>query len=183
MNTNPWENYPHVWKTESAFMSWVRGGIRKGLWNTNPIKLEFIKNNRKLIENPNPKGKKSQVFGATCSLCHKNKVLKDIQVDHIEGGHSLRSIDDIDSFIKKIVLVSDSDLALVCTDCHKIKSYADAQGISFGAACVEKNIIAISKLSKNDQIEFLEAHGIFDYGKTKVSLKQAVVALLRLRNS
>ncbi len=92
MTKNPWENYPHVWKTESAFMSWVRGGIRKGLWNTNPVKLEFIKNNRKLIDNPNPKGKKAQVFGANCSLCHKDKPQKDIQVDHIEGGHSLKSV-------------------------------------------------------------------------------------------
>ena len=23
-----WERYPHIWATESAYMSWLRGGIQ-----------------------------------------------------------------------------------------------------------------------------------------------------------
>ena len=32
----PWEAYPQIWKSEAAFMSWLRGGIRGGLWNKHP---------------------------------------------------------------------------------------------------------------------------------------------------
>ena len=62
------KEYSHIWKTESAFMSWLRGGVRGGLWNKHPVKLEFIKKNRIQIPNPNPKGKKPTVWGAVCAL-------------------------------------------------------------------------------------------------------------------
>ena len=48
-----WELYPEIWKTESEFMSWIRGGIRR-IWSKHPVKLEFIKQNRVKIPNPKP---------------------------------------------------------------------------------------------------------------------------------
>lgn len=64
--------YPHIWKTESSLMSYIRGGIRRNLWNRSPIKIEFIKNNRIRIPNPNPRGKVKEVWGAYVALgqCH-----------------------------------------------------------------------------------------------------------------
>ena len=29
------------WKTEAAFLSYVRGGLRRGLWMNSPVKREF----------------------------------------------------------------------------------------------------------------------------------------------
>ena len=46
----------HVWKTESAFMSWLRGGIRR-MWSKHPVRIEFMKQNRIRIPNPNKNGK------------------------------------------------------------------------------------------------------------------------------
>ena len=40
----------HVWKTESAFMSWLRGGIRR-MWSKHPVRIEFMKQNRTRIPN------------------------------------------------------------------------------------------------------------------------------------
>ena len=28
----PWEAYPDVWPTKASFFSWLRGGLRRALW-------------------------------------------------------------------------------------------------------------------------------------------------------
>jgi hypothetical protein len=161
----PWEAYPHIWKTESAFMSWLRGGIRGGLWNKHPVKLEFIKKNRIQIPNPNPKGKKPTVWGAVCSLTGEIVPINQIQVDHKVGNHSLRSLDDIQSFIESIVLVTDEDLQLVSKDAHTVKSYAERKGITFEEAIIEKKVIAFGKLPVEEQKSFLTAM----YGNDRIT--------------
>jgi len=160
MENMPWDNYPHIWKTKSAFMSWLRGGIRRSLWSRSPIKLEFIKKNRKMIENPKKGSRcKPQVWGANCCSCGKDYVLKDIEVDHKVGNHSLREISDIEKFIMGIVMVSEKDLQLVCKPCHKIKTHAEKYGLSFEEAVKEKKLISYGKLKTDEQIKILESHG------------------------
>jgi 5-methylcytosine-specific restriction endonuclease McrA len=162
----PWDNYPHIWRSKSSFMSWLRGGIRRSLWSRSPIKLEFIKKNRKTIENPKKGNRnKPQVWGATCCICGKDYVLKDIEVDHKVGNHSLKEISDIESFIMSIVMVSENDLQLICKSCHKIKTHAEKNGISFEEAVKEKKLIAYGKLKTDEQIKILES-----YGKPSTSL-------------
>lgn len=153
----PWEAYPHIWKTESAFMSWLRGGIRGGLWNKHPVKLDFIKSNRVQIPNPNPKGKKATVWGATCALTGNIVPISEIQVDHVVGGHSLKDISDIQAFIEAIVLVTEEDLQLVSKEAHAVKSYAEKQGITFEEALLEKKVIAFKKLSTEEQTNILQS--------------------------
>ena len=158
-NKLPWDIYPHIWKTKSAFMAWIRGGIRRSLWSRSPIKLEFIKKNRILIENPSKARKnKTHVFGAVCVFCGKQHPLKNIEVDHKSGNNSLREVDDIGPFIMSIVMVTEDDLQLVCKDCHKIKTHAEKNSISFYGAMRAKKIIAYMKLSTDKQIEILSAH-------------------------
>lgn len=151
----PWEAYPHIWKTESAFMSWLRGGIRGGLWNKHPVKLEFIKKHRIQIPNPNPKGKKPTVWGAECALTGNIVPINQVQVDHKVGNHSLQSISDLQSFIEAIVLVNDDDLQLVSKDAHAVKSYSEKMGITFEEAVIEKKVIAFGKLPAKEQTKIL----------------------------
>lgn len=153
-----WDEYPHLWKTQSAFFSWIRGGVRRSLWNRSPIKLEFIKNNRRKINNPNPRGKVAQVWGGDCALCNNTFILKDLEVDHKTGNHSLTKIEDIQKFIEGIVLVTESDLQMVCKPCHKAKSMADKQGISIEDALISRKVIAIMK-DKLDK-QFLIDRGV-----------------------
>ena len=138
----------HVWKTESAFMSWIRGGIRRSLWNRHPVKLEFIKNNRMRIPNPNPRGKVAEVWGGVCALTGETHVIANLEVDHKTGNHSLRCIDDVNSFVAGIVLITESDLQFVSKEAHKIKSYSEKYNITFNQAKVEKTIIQLRKEKK-----------------------------------
>ena len=144
-----WEMYPHIWATESAYMSWLRGGIRRYLWSKNPVKLEFIKQNRIKIPNPNPKGKVKEVWGGVCALTGNTYPIGDMEVDHKEGNHSLKTLDDLVPFVKGIVMITLDDLQLVSKEAHKIKSYAEKQGISFEEAKIEKEVIEIIKQKKD----------------------------------
>lgn len=176
-----WEIYPHIWKTESSFMSWIRGGIRRSLWNRHPVKLEFIKQNRIKIKNPNPKGKVDKVWGGVCALTGETHVIANLEVDHQTGNHSLQTLKDVEQFISGIVNITLEDLQFVSKEAHKIKSYAEKQGISFEEAKAEKT--AIELIKKGVDKQFLIDHNIKaeNIGSTQaVRRKQIVEILLEL---
>ena len=153
------EKYPHIWKSKSAFMSYLRGGFRRGVWLKHPVKLEFIKNNRERIPNPNPKGKASEVWGGRCNVCKNLFVQSQLSVDHIrEYSATLKDVSDIQNFVELISLVTEDDLQLVCKDCHDTISYSQKQGCSLEEAKVRKKHILIAK-EKRFKRE-LEARGM-----------------------
>ena len=169
----------HVWKTESAYYTWLRGSIRRAMWSKNPVKLEFIKQNRIKIPNPNPKGKVKEVWGGVCALTGETHVIGDMEVDHISGNHSLKTLDDLVPFIKGIVMITLDDLQLVSKEAHKIKSYAEKQGISFDEAKAEKT--AIELIKKGVDKQFLIDHNI-EVGSTQASRRRQIVELLLEQN-
>ena len=140
------EKYPHIWKTKAAFMSYLRGGVRRACWMKHPVKLEFIKNNRERIPNPNPKGKTSEVWGGRCNVCKNLFVQSQLSVDHVrEYSATLKDVSDIQKFVELISLVTEDDLQLVCKDCHDTISYSQKQGCSLEEAKVRKKHILIAK--------------------------------------
>ena len=149
---------PTVWKTESAFMSWLRGGIRR-IWSKHPVRIEFMKQNRIRIPNPNKNGKAKEVWGGVCALTGELTPQTSLEVDHKKGNHSLRSIDDIQSFVESILLVTFDDLQLVSKDAHKIKSYAEKHSMTFTEAKVHKEVIEICK-DKQKVVEKLSSYGV-----------------------
>lgn len=160
---NPWETKQgrQIWKTKSQFMSWLRGGLRKGLWMMHPLKLDYIKRNRKKV----PLGRKTinnpegLVWGAECSLCKNDFRLSDIQVDHRLGNMKLTEPEDIQEFTMSMIFVDpDKDLSLVCNSCHKIKSYAEKNELNFEEAKIIKEVIKIMK-DKKDKV-WLNTRGI-----------------------
>lgn len=84
--------------------------------------------------------------------------MKDLEVDHKVGNHSLQDIGDIQSFIEGITLVTEDDLAFVSKEAHKSKSYADKHGISFEEAVAIRKAIEICK-NKQDK-RWLEERGV-----------------------
>lgn len=158
----PWVEYPHIWRTESAYLSFVRGGIRRYLWSKNPIKLEFEKERTIPIPNTNPKSKKRfpTVNGARCEICEGLFNKKEMEVDHRTGEHSLRSISDIQSFVEGIVLVRKEDLAYLCKPCHKIKTHSERQGLTFKEAQADKMAIEMDKQPVKKVVDFLTKNGI-----------------------
>ena len=170
------KEYPHIWKTESSLMSYIRGGIRRSLWNRSPIKIEFIKNNRIRIPNPNPRGKVKEVWGAVCALTGEVFPLNQIEIDHRVGGNTLKSMNDLQSFIEAIVLVTEDDLQFVSKEAHKIKSYSEKQGISFEEAMAVKKAIDIVKQKKDKQ--FLEERGIIP-ASTQAKRREQIEQILK----
>ena len=153
----PWEALPSCWKTEAAFWNFVKGVLRKG-WNFHPIKLEYIKRNRKLIKNPNPKGKKEYVYGMTCQQCGKDFVQSDIQIDHKEGHTTLTKEEDIQSAAAHLLIVNFQSLRELCKGCHGIISYSNEHNISFVDAAIQKKVIQTLK-DKKKTLEILSENG------------------------
>jgi len=157
----PWEEYPQFWKTESAFLAWMRGGIRRYLWAKNPVKLEFVKKARVMIQNPNVKLRKGRpkVWGGVCEICKKEFILKNMEVDHRTGEYSLRKVTDVQSFVEGIVFVRMEDLALLCKPCHKIKTHSERYEMSHEDAAIAKQAILICKGKADVVKSWIIAHG------------------------
>ena len=149
------EKYPHIWKTKASLMSYLRGGLRRSCWLKHPVKLEFIKNNRERIPNPNPRGKVDTVWGGRCNVCKNLFVQSKLAVDHIrEFSASLKDIEDIQTFVELITLVTEDDLQFVCKDCHENISYSQKNGCSFEEAKVRKKHILVGKEKRfKDELE------------------------------
>ena len=128
----------HVWKTESAYYTWLRGSIRRAMWSKNPVKLEFIKRNRIKIPNPNPRGRVKEVWGAVCALTGDIYPINEMEVDHKVGNHSLTTLDDLVGFIKAIAMVTLDDLQFVSKEAHKIKTFSERYDVDFDTARAEK---------------------------------------------
>ena len=171
------EKYPHIWKTKASLMSYLRGGLRRSCWMKHPVKLEFIKNNRERIPNPNPRGKVPEVWGGRCNLCKDLFVQSKLAVDHVrEFSASLKDIKDIQTFVELITLVIEDDLQFVCKDCHDNISYSQKQGCSLEEARVFKKHILIGKEKR--VLEELKQRGVLDTPRTKVAQNELLLELM-----
>lgn len=175
-----WEIYPEIWKSEAAFLSYIRGGIRRYLWAKSPVKLEFIKRVRKQIKNTNKRSQKAHptIWGGVCEHCNEEFQLKDMEVDHKTGEHSLRKVEDIQKFVEGIVFVTQEDLALLCKPCHKIKTHSERTGLSLKEAAISKQVIAICKGSAADVKAWIAARGATPKAKV-AERKMQVLRLLQ----
>ena len=142
----------HIWKTKSAYWSYIRGGLRRGLWMRNPVKIQLKNRLRARIPNPDEskrEGRWAEVWGNKCDICEQWYLQNDVEVDHKIGNHSLTCEEDLMNFFASIAFVTEDELQLVCKPCHKIKSYAERMGISFNEARVIKEIIELQKEGKD----------------------------------
>ena len=149
-----WEQYPEVWATKAAFFAWLRGGLRRAIWEKYPPKIIF-KNEMCSPPPSNYTGRAKS--GANCALTGEWINKSNLEVDHIVGNASLRDWDDVLPFIQHLC-TDDSNMQLVSKEAHKVKSYAERMGITFEEALVEKQVIAIMK-NKQKCLAFLEEHG------------------------
>lgn len=164
MNDFPklWELYPHIWPTKAKFFAWLRGGLRRGLWEKYPPKLE-LKN--KLCTKP-PEGYAGRAkSGTICALTGEWVGKSKLEVDHLVGHVSLNDWEDLLPFILHL-LATDDKMQLVDKEAHKIKSYAERQGISFKEALCEKEVIKACKKSAKEQTQELLSLG---YSEQEVS--------------
>lgn len=152
---------PHsIWKTEAAFWAWVKGGIRKALWNRHPAKIGFVRERRFKIPNPNPKGKAKEVWGGRCEICGNLFVEGQLQCDHkSEETAHLTKQEHLQECFEKLCIVVPDDLRWICKGCHGIHSYSQKMGVTFEEAKLEKDVIAFSKLPVAEQKQILTKRG------------------------
>lgn len=141
MNKKLWELYPDIWPTKASFFTFLRGSLRRALWEKYPVKLQFKNEQCK----PPPVGYTGRAkSGANCSLTGIWEGKSKLEVDHIKGNVSLQEWDDVLPFIQHLCASKDN-LQLVTKEAHKIKSYADRHGITFEEASIIKEAIQICK--------------------------------------
>ena len=175
------EENSEIWKTESAYFSYIRGCIRLA-WSKNPVKLKLLKKVKKQIPNPNygkPRNTKPTVMGGECEICKNDFPMKFLEVDHRHGGtYSLRSVEDIQGFFESVCIVSEDDLRVVCKDCHGCLTYAARNDISFEDAKKTKDYISTSK-SDEKVLEVLLSFGVVvnEIPKTKIGRKNLLKEL------
>lgn len=140
-NRKPWEEYPEYWKTEAEFWSYLRGALRRGIWEKSPIKIDY---KNKACTRPPADYTGRAKTGAYCALTGEWVGKSKLQVDHCEGHVSLLSWEDVIGFIHHMI-PEKGTLQLVDPEAHKVKSYAEKMGISFEDALLTKSVIAMEK--------------------------------------
>ena len=151
----PWEKYPHIWKSKAAFFTYLRGALRKAVWNMYPPKLDFKNKNCY----PPPEGMITRAKSGTyCALSGEWVGKSASEVDHLRGNASLKGWEDVLPFLEHLCLRCEGDnLQLVTKEAHKIKSYAEKHNISYEEAAISKKAIAICK---GDVKLWLEQRGV-----------------------
>jgi hypothetical protein len=163
MSRAPWLVPGVPWKTESSFWVWVRGILRKG-WSRHPVKIEYIRLNRKRIVNPKETSRKNHptVWGMTCEICQKDHAQGDIEIDHIGDSASFTGLHDAESYVKHLYLVDFDSLRSLCKICHKIVNQSQRKGVSFEEARVQKQVILAMKDKVPIQLAKLKLLGYND---------------------
>lgn len=166
----PWEDYPHIWPTKARFFTFLRGAMRRALWEKYPVKVEF----KNETVTPPPEGYVGRAkSGTTCSLSGEWYPKSKLEVDHKSGNVSLQEWEDFMPFIAHL-LASKEQMQLVGKEEHKIKSYAEKQGISFEEARAVKHAIAkIAELKSPAKVKkFLVDVGFSEAAITNASMRR-----------
>ena len=160
MSKELWELYPHIWKTKAALFTYIRGGLRRAMWEKYPIKFEFKK--EQLTKPPLGYTGKAR-SGTECALTNVWTGNSKLEVDHIEGNASCNDWGDILPFVQHLLTTKDN-MQLVDKEAHKIKSYADKHKLSFEDATVVKRAILICK---GDERQWLIDNGVVPESNAK----------------
>lgn len=170
-NVEPWEHEGSIWKTKSAYFSWVRGQIRRGLWSRNPIK-NYIK---RQAAKPAPRNSRAKKV-ITCEFCQKDHAQSKIEVDHIIPAGSLKDWDDVGPFMERMLHPA-GGYRLLCKPCHKIHTYSEKHKISFELARAHKEALRIMKQPAKTQIAYMERQGIWstETAKNTNTRKEAII--------
>ena len=163
--TDTWNYYTHIWKTESAYLSWLRGQIRR-IWNTCPQKIECLKKNLKRLPKYDGKGNpitykngKTKLYNAyQCELCDKICYQSDkvgnkstYAVDHKDTNASLTKFEDVPTFVDALLRVKEKDLRILCYDCNMTTAYASKHNTTLEEAKAIKFAISLEKQMKDRQ--------------------------------
>lgn len=177
---------------EKEVVSWWRTAVRQ-MFSNSDFYRKYIEDQSTLVKNENPRSMKRypRVKRFTCAICGKQVGSGDIEIDHIQGGHTNKSFSDAESFFKAIMFVTPDDIQVLCKDkhkvvnkkkvfvsfgCHSIKTMQELHGCSFEEAKVRKE----HKLCVTQKIvlEELKQRGVLDAPRTKVAQNELLLTMM-----
>jgi len=150
------DKHPDLFPTEAKFWSYLRGCLRRGLWEKSPMKFKF-KNSSAIKPPEGYKGKGRK--GHICALTGEWVMTSKAEVDHIEGHKPLLKESDIIPYIIHLLATEDS-LQMVDKEAHKIKTHAERKGLSFEEAVIDKKVIEYLKKPVKDVVKVLTEHNL-----------------------
>lgn len=162
------------WKNQTAFYTYIRGCLRKA-WVRHPVKLNKIKSCRIRVTKKMKNGNEREVWGCECEICHKVGAMSDYQVDHIIPAGSLNNSEDIASFVKNLLYVTENDLRILCKDCHGVITLAEKQGLTFEEAKCTKEAIRLANAKQDTK--WLKSKGIVPGSNAKKRREQIIQQL------
>lgn len=168
----PWEAYPNIWKTKSAFFTYLRGHLRL-LWSRYPAKLKW--KSSQMVRPPKGYTGRAKSLGV-CFYCKEMFAASHLEVDHVEQAGKCSSWETSTEFLYNL-LDCNGNWVLACKPCHKIKSHAEKTGTSFEDAAVAKEIIAWTKKPTKEIVAFLQENGYTDVSNSE-KRKAALTELL-----
>lgn len=167
----PWVEYKHIWPTKAKFFSFLRGNLRRAVWEKWPGKIEF---KNEVCSAPPEDYTGRAKSGAYCALTGEWVGKSAAEIDHIKGHVSLNDWDDLLPFILHLCASKDN-MAYVGKEAHRIKSYAERMGISFEQALIQKQIIALQKARQD--VDFIRSNG-YTPGSNQAKRKQQLIEIL-----
>lgn len=165
--SEPWEAYPSIWKNRTAFFTYLRGHLRL-LWSRYPAKIEWKK--KQLVKPPAGYTGRAKMLGQ-CHYCSEMFAASHLEVDHVQQAGACSSWETANQFLYNLLDCNDN-WVLSCKPCHKIKSYAEKEGLSFEEARVAKKVIELTKLPTKDLLAFLAQHGYNDPSQVSNATKR-----------
>lgn len=103
--------------TEARYFSFIRGALRKAATRY-PVKFAV----KEAARRAKPKSKAGRHrFEYRCVGCKKWFPDKEVQVDHIVPAGSLKTYDDLPSFVERLFCEADN-LQVMCKPCHQLKT-------------------------------------------------------------
>ena len=177
---------------EKEVVSWWRSAVRQ-MFSNSIFYRKYIEDQSTLVKNENPRSMKRypMVKRFTCAICGEQIGSGSLEVDHLDGGNSNKSLSDAESFMKAIMFVTPDDVQVLCKDkhktvnkkkvfvsfgCHSIKTMQESHGCSFEEARVRKE----HKLCVTQKrvLEDLRQRGTLVPPKTKVAQNALLLELM-----
>lgn len=137
-------------------------------WSKSIFKLEFMKQHSEKVKNDNPRSMKRYPYVTKyeCNICKGLFSVVEVDLDHVCGGNTMKSLGDAEPFFHTIAFPSYSDLQILCKDkkkkvkgksqvvhfgCHGVKTYSERYGVSLEQAKFEKQALEIIKQKQDKQ--------------------------------
>ena len=133
---------------EKMQMQMLRNAIRQ-VWMRHPVKL--LKLDMAKIADNNPDTRRK--WAVECEHYERIVNLNFAEVDHKNGHHSLKEVEELIEFYERILDVTLDDLQVLCKTCHGIKTYADGHGLSLPEAAAVKAAIKWSGTTSKEAMQ------------------------------